>query len=299
MSSAVPEERAAVFPPDQTLLPPLASEIIQSSRQAPPPPPPATELDVRQTTIQHYRVEAGDSLVGIAVRQGISVQTLLWANEFRDPDLIQVGQEILVPPVDGVIHTIEAGETLNSIAARYSAAAVDIVSSPANEIPNADDVTVGKRIVVPGGVMPRPVAPAAEAVAEAAAPVPDPGRFVAAGRLQWPTTGPITTYFMDGGHRGLDIAPSFGTPVYAADAGKVVSLLRWDYSFGWHIIVDHGNGMTTLYAHLSRFAVEHGDYVEKGQVLGYVGSTGKSTGPHLHFEVAINGQLRNPTSYLR
>ncbi len=294
------EASPLIAPPTSVLLPPLADGWLQAGRVSVPPAAPEASLLVQATQIEVYAVEDGDSLVGIAARQGISTQTLFWANQLDDPDLLRIGQEVIVPPVDGVVHTVEPGETLNTIAERYSVTAAEIVRSPANDIENADVLIPGSRLMVPGGVMPRPVAPAEPAVVEAApAAPPAADRYVATGRLQWPTTGPITTYFMEGGHRGLDIAPRFGTPIYAADAGRVVTLLAWDRSFGWHIVLDHGNGMTTLYAHLSKFAVAHGQRVEKGEVLGYVGSTGYSTGPHLHFEIAVNGQLRDPMPYLR
>jgi len=124
------------------------------------------------------------------------------------------------------------------------------------------------------------------------------------GAMRWPLSGfRITTYFGQRGafqryHTGIDLAAPYGTPIVAAKAGQV-EVAGWSsMGYGFHVVLDHGGGVETLYAHMSRIAVRAGQWVEAGQVIGYVGSTGWSTGPHLHFEVRVNGVARNPLAYL-
>ena len=124
------------------------------------------------------------------------------------------------------------------------------------------------------------------------------------GAMRWPLSGfRITTYFGQRGafqryHTGIDLAAPYGTPIVAAKAGQVAVAGWSSWGYGFHVVVDHGGGVETLYAHMSRLAVRAGQWVEAGQVIGYVGSTGWSTGPHLHFEVRVNGVARNPLAYL-
>ncbi|MDQ1391576.1 MAG: hypothetical protein QOF30_553 [Acidimicrobiaceae bacterium] len=123
---------------------------------------------------------------------------------------------------------------------------------------------------------------------------------VSASGLIWPVHGPVTSEFgprWGGFHPGIDIAPPFGTPIHAAKAGVVI-LAGWVSGYGNYTLIDHGGGLVTGYGHQSRLAVTVGQTVTQGQVIGYEGSTGNSTGPHVHFEVRINGQVQNPRGYL-
>ena len=128
------------------------------------------------------------------------------------------------------------------------------------------------------------------------------------GQLKWPvpTRSYISSYFgwrtlygRPNYHKGIDIPGSAGTNIVAADSGKVLKVSKLTYGYGWHVIIDHGNGVSTLYAHCSRLDVSVGDYVEKGQVVAGIGTTGNSTGNHVHFEVRINGVQQNPLNYVK
>jgi len=126
----------------------------------------------------------------------------------------------------------------------------------------------------------------------------------AASGFQWPLGNfVITTYYGQRGayqrfHTGIDLAAPMGTPIYAAKAGQVETAGWSSWGYGLHVIIDHGSGVETLYGHMSRIAVQPGQFVERGQLIGYVGSTGWSTGPHCHFEVRVGGGTRNPLAYL-
>ncbi len=241
-----------------------------------------------------HTVEAGDTLYGIAEKYNISVETLMWANNLeQNPDLLRLGQELVVLPVDGVYHTVQSGDTIESIAKKYTAKPEEILKFPLNNLnPKNPTLVVGQKIVVPGGSKPY----IARQVQIYAGPVPQ-GASRGSGRLIWPASGAITQgYYWY--HRAIDIGSYIGNPVRAADSGYVVAAGWSDVGYGYYVVLDHGNGIQTLYAHLSRFFVNAGDSVGQGTVIGQVGSTGNSTGPHLHFEVRRGGVQQNPFNYL-
>ncbi|MGC8781993.1 MAG: peptidoglycan DD-metalloendopeptidase family protein [Anaerolineae bacterium] len=241
-----------------------------------------------------HTVEAGDTLYGIAEKYNISVETLMWANNLeQNPDLLRLGQELVVLPVNGVYHTVQSGDTVESVAQKYKARPEDILKFPLNNLnPKNPTLTVGQKIVVPGGSKPY----IARQVQIYGGPVPQ-GASRGSGRLIWPASGSITQgYFWY--HRAIDIGSYVGNPVRAADSGYVVVAGWSDVGYGYYIVLDHGNGIQTLYAHLSRIFVNAGDSVGQGTVIGHVGSTGNSTGPHLHFEVRRGGVQQNPFNYL-
>jgi len=197
---------------------------------------------------------------------------------------------------------VKDGDSLSSIASKYQASADEILAYKGNELKTPDALVLGQEIMIPGGVKPaeaplrlassQPSQRLSPAAAAPAAPAP-----VATGAMQWPTYGPIFTYF-SAYHRGIDISPAYGTPVTAADGGVVsaVQYNRWDY--GYYIIISHGNGYETLYAHLSQILVSPGQRVGRGELVGRVGMTGYATGPHLHFEVRQYGGAVNPLGVL-
>ena len=247
-----------------------------------------------------YRVQPGETLSHIAQRFGLRTESLVWANGLSNVDIIKIDQRILVPPADGVLHTVAGGDTLSGIAARYNAD-VDRIYEYAPELqasPNA--LVVGQAIMVPGGRIEAPRRLVADRSlqrpAEAGAAAPGASRPASSG-FAWPTFGPIFSYFSQW-HRGIDISPPYGTPVYASADGVVVGTIVESWGLGWHVIVDHGDGYTTTYAHLSSFAVGVGERVGQGQMVGRVGATGQSTGPHVHFEVRRNGAPLNPLNFL-
>lgn len=258
----------------------------------------------RQSVIE-YAVAPGDTVAAISQRFGINPQTITWANQIGNGYLISVGDKLQIPPVDGVLHTVAEGDTVASIAKRYGVEVAAIANYEPNQLANPDSLAVGQKIIVPGGEFkPPPVsepkpAPSSEPKATVssepkAPPVAQPKEEKG---LAWPTYGMLTQYFSDY-HHGIDIAAPMGTPIYAAASGRVIKAEKLDWSYGWHLIIDQGNGFEALYGHCSQFAVGVGDRVERGQIIAYIGSTGKATGPHLHFELTQNGQFVNPLNYL-
>jgi murein DD-endopeptidase MepM/ murein hydrolase activator NlpD len=241
-----------------------------------------------------HTVEAGDTLYGIADKYNISVETLIWANGLeQNPDLLRLGQELTVLPVNGVYHTVQSGDTVESVAKKYKTKPEDVLNFLLNNLsPKNQTLAVGQKIVVPGGS--KPYVARQVQIYSGAAPQ---GAGRGSGRLVWPASGSISQgYYWY--HRAIDIASYIGNPVRAADSGYVVAAGWSNLGYGYYIVLDHGNGVQTLYAHLSRFFVNAGDSVGQGTVIGHVGSTGNSTGAHLHFEVIRGGIPQNPYNYL-
>lgn len=249
-----------------------------------------------------YVVQPGDTLSAVAQAFGLSQKTLIWANEslVQQQDLLSVGQQLVILPMDGALHRVAEGDTLQSVAEKYRVSPDDIARYPGNVLEADQRLVVGALLVVPNAYLPDPPArvvptavPARPVVQQAKVAEPAPGT----GALIWPLSGLITQGY-SGYHPAIDIHTKAGVPVVAADAGTV-TLVSWqNYGYGYHVIVDHGGGRETLYAHLSAISVEAGEVVKQGQEVGAVGSTGRSTGPHLHFEVRQDGVHRNPFSYL-
>ncbi|MEK7125468.1 MAG: peptidoglycan DD-metalloendopeptidase family protein [Patescibacteria group bacterium] len=254
---------------------------------------------VRREKIITYTVQDGDTISEIAEQFDISTNTLLWENNLGPRDFIKPGQTLSILPVTGVAHTVKKGDSLNAIASRYRAKSEDILEI--NKLADASDIAVGQKIIIPDGI---PVPSQAAAAPRPAAPNRNLGSIfknapAASGHFNWPTTSKrISQYFRGWRHTGLDIAAPTGQPVYASEAGVVITA-GWNRGgYGYYIIIDHGDGIQTLYGHNSKLAVERGDRVTKGQVIASVGSTGRSTGPHVHYEVRVNGNRVNPLDYL-
>lgn len=251
--------------------------------------------------IEHV-VQPGETVSSIAQRYNLQSETILSENNIGTKDTIASGQRLRILPVDGVRHKVQKGETVYTIAKKYGlgddeVAAQAIITFPFNTFANDDTfgLTTGQYIFVPGGVKPKEnVLP--RTVARLT--TPDAGAVSATGQFVWPAAGTISQGFF-WYHKGFDIANRGGGKIVAADAGKV-ALAGWDSSgYGNRVIVDHGNGMATLYAHMSVLRVQVGQSVRKGDVIGDMGSTGRSTGTHLHFEVRRNGSALNPGEFLR
>lgn len=240
--------------------------------------------------VVNYTIQQGDTLSGIAAKFGVSVDTVKWANDIKGEHLT-VGDTLKIPPVTGVVHKVREGETVYSIAKKYKTDAQKIVNFPFNDFADLDTfaLNVGQTLIVPDGVI-----AAAPAITRPAPAVFSGG----SGQFIWPTNGAITQYPI-WYHMALDIANPAAPGIMAADDG-VVTLVRYlKYDYGQHVIITHGNGYSTLYGHLSEIYVKQGDQVKRGQVIGRMGSTGRSTGTHLHFEIRKNGVAQNPLPYLR
>lgn len=240
--------------------------------------------------VETYIVQKGDTLAKIAEKFGVSVDTIKWSNDLKR-DSLSIGQELKIPPVTGVIHKVREGETVYTIAKRYKTDAQKIVNFPFNDFADLDTfaLNVGQTLVVPDGVMPQ-----APAIIRPLPPIAAGGT----GQLLWPVGGVISQYPV-WYHNALDIANPAAPGVAAADGGVVLLVEYLRYGYGHYLIVSHGEGLSTLYAHLSDIYVRSGDQVARGQIIGKMGSTGRSTGTHLHFEVRKNGVVVDPRPFLK
>lgn len=236
-----------------------------------------------------YTVKGGDTLASIADKYGVSQETIKWANpNVGSWKTLKIGIVLTIPPVTGVVHTVRSGETIYSIAKKYTADAQSIVDFPFNTFTNDETfaLAVGQRLVIPDGVMPAPV-PQTPLLGGGfmMKDTPLAGAPAATGKWIWPAQGRVTQPFRPW-HKGADIANHNGGPILAADAGVVV-VAGWpdNSGYGNRVVINHGNGYLTLYGHMSRLDVRVGQAVRQGQQLGLMGSTGRSTGTHLHFEI--------------
>jgi murein DD-endopeptidase MepM/ murein hydrolase activator NlpD len=248
---------------------------------------------VRDSIIE-YTVQTGDTVASVADKFDISSDTVRWANNLSG-DKIKAGQTIKILPVTGVAHTVVKGDTVYSIAKKYDAEAQAIVDFPFNTFTNDEtfELAIGQIVIVPEGVM-----PSVQTTARVRQMTPSAGAVSASGIFVWPTGGTITQRF-SWYHPGLDIANPSAPSVIAADSGRVV-YAGWDSSgYGNMVLIDHGNGFKTRYGHLSQIMVISGQTIARGQAVGRMGSTGHSTGTHLHFEIYLNGVRLNPLSYLK
>lgn len=250
-----------------------------------------------------YTVQRGDTLSTIAQKfsqknNSISVNSIEWLNNMNS-DSVTVGDQIKIPPVSGVVYTVQSGDTIYSIAKKYNTNPQKIADWPFNDFadPETFSLVVGQQLIVPDGVPPQQQSSyTAPAVQYAGAP----GQIAANGSgFNWPIQGIITQYFTIY-HTGIDIAGPIGTPIYAAKTGVIEDAsCGWNYGYGCFVEMNNGGGFETLYAHMvSQPVVSAGQSVSAGQLIGYRGSTGNSTGPHTHFEIRIGGHVVNPLTYL-
>lgn len=262
------------------------------------------ESEKPRRDVEDYTVQSGDTLSSIAkkfsgVNNKLDVDSIAYLNNFSVNKTLKPGDVIKIPPVAGIIVKVKSGDTIASLAKKYGLpSAQPIVDWPYNSFVDDEKFTLaaGQILVIPGGKPPEevPVAPT-QVRTQAIFGTPIAGGN---GQFSWPASGVITQYFA-WYHNGVDIANSTGTPILAADSGRVVAVLNENYGYGNHIIVDHGNGLRTLYAHLSATMVGVGDNVSRGQQIGRMGSTGRSTGPHLHFTILTGNASINPMGYLK
>jgi LysM repeat protein len=248
-----------------------------------------------------YVVERGDNVGQIALKFDLEPETVMWANGSlaQNPDLLRPGQELIILPIDGVYHTVIKGDTLSSIATKYKGEVQSIIDCSYNGLdPEDPTIAPGDKLIVPGGVKPY----IARQVTAYSGPIPKDAKK-GTGIFVWPTSGRVTDRFgfrtfSGRWHNGVDIARAQGTPIYAADSG-FVTFAGWHNSgYGNVVVIDHQNGYRTYYAHLSTYYVSAGQSVAKGSLIAAMGSTGNSTGAHLHFEIRHKGVRKNPEMYL-
>lgn len=262
-----------------------------------------------RTDVIEYSVTTGDSVFGIAKSFNLHPETILWANYDMlndSPDMLNPGMTLNVPPVDGVYYQWQAGDTLESVAAKFNAKVIDILDWEGNNFDLTNpQVQPEQWVMIPNGhrefrqwVVPtiaRAHSGVSKSVLGPGACEGDYSGAYGSGAFAWPT-GNHTLSGNDywSGHLGIDIAGALGDPVHASDAGVVVFAGWANGGYGNMVMIDHGNGYQTLYAHLSSVSAGCGQSVGTGTYIGAVGSTGNSTGPHLHFEVRYFGGFINP-----
>lgn len=245
-----------------------------------------------------YVVKQGDTVSSIAQKFGVSIDTVIWANDLKSVTKIKPGDRLEIPPVTGVVHKVQRGETVHSVAKKYDANPQAIADFPFNTFANDETLAlaVGQNVIVPGGVMPKarsgqPTTPAPRR--ETQVTVASGG-----GNFIWPSSGRVTQrYYWY--HRAIDIANKNAPAVVASQGGTIVAVVYGRYGYGNHVVIDHGNGYQTLYAHLGKIYVNNGDNVSAGQSIAQMGTTGRSTGVHLHFEVIKSGGKLNPLTVLQ
>ena len=253
---------------------------------------------------QTYIVVRGDTPVRIAERFNIKPETLLGGNPqlSEESNLLQIDDELIILPVDGVLHDVSPGESLESISALYDVPVDDIIGYTPNNLEFPYRLYPGTQVLVPGAVRDLFVwePPSLESVrssnsywAGQAQPL-----IVGTGTFVWPVGARRITQVYWYGHQAIDVGLVEGSPVYASDSGTVTYAAWSPYCFGNLIVVNHGNGFETFYAHLSSINVVPGQIVYQGNVIGASGNTGCSSGPHIHFEIRVNGNRDDPIWWL-
>lgn len=260
--------------------------IINNNALLPDSGPLGTMADIEekkpnQDQISIYTVREGDNLSGIAKMFGVSVSTIKWANDLDYEGQIKVGQTLIILPVTGVQYTIKKGDTLKAIAKKFNADPEEIIRF--NDLSQNVSLVENQTIIIPNGDYAEPEKPTASPIVPKSRKVSGPSYI---GYYQRPIDGGRKTQGIHG-YNGVDLADSCGTPVMAAASGDLIISREygWSAGYGNYIVVSHPNGTQTLYAHLSKNVAAAGWHVAKGQVIGYIGSTGRSTGCHLHFEI--------------
>lgn len=259
--------------------------IVDREAVVPEEGPAGTIADIersKNSSISIYVVREGDTLTGIAKMFGVSPNTIKWANDLSAKGTIRVGQTLTILPVTGVKYTTKNGDTLTSIAKKFGADSDEIATF--NALDSA--LVAGTEIIIPDGEIAAP--PVSRSVARSSA-----GATSYAGYFLRPIAGGVRTQGVHG-YNAVDLAAAVGTPVVASAAGEVIVAKEggWNGGYGSYVVIKHANGTQTLYGHESSVIVGVGQSVVQGQVIGYVGATGKATGPHVHFE--IRGGPRNP-----
>jgi len=305
----------------------LSDATVPGSMTATPgsePGIPGRAVVPARSRTETYIVQSGDTVGSIAMDFGVNVGTIIWANKLSSRGAIAPGDALRIPSVSGVLHVVKKGDTVQKLAALYGADADEIYG--ANHIAADHKLSLGEELVVPGGTPPVSVAVAKPKIPlqpgvpvtmiagksydqyqelknpsadQRLKPADEVGVEVPAGKLLWPTRLHVINQYYGWRHTGLDLDGDYTDPIYAAEDG-VVEKAGWNSSgYGLMIQIGHGNGLQTRYGHASKIFVSPGDTVKRGQTIAMVGTTGRSTGTHLHFEVIINGKRVNPLTYIK
>lgn len=287
---------------------------------------------VQRQGIESYTVRAGDTVASIAQNFNISIGTVLWTNNLSKAAAIKPGDTLRILPTSGILHTVKRGETLAGIAQTYRVNTGNLLE--ANDLATTARISAGQELLVPDAtplvastrvaVTPRPATNPRIVAVKPDVPIsriknkaldiyqelattdgnddrnkPAPAAASTRSKLLWPTHLRVINQYYGYSHTGLDIDGDYTDPLYASDDG-VVEKAGWNNGgYGLMIFIDHGNGFKTRYGHASKLFVKAGDRVTRGEVIGMVGTTGRSTGTHLHYEVYVNGKRANPLTYIR
>lgn len=260
----------------------------------------SAQIATSRTAVETYTVKEGDTLGRISVRFNLSISTILAANGLTLRSTLHLGDTLKILPEDGIMYTIKKGDTLSKIAKNFNIDVNEIASS--NQLATNAPLKAGIEILLPGAT--QTAAPAA--IARKPVSVRDiisntsaskPSTLTGSGWV-WPTNWHVITQYFSWKHTGIDIDGDYSTFSIAAHDG-VVSYTGWRNGYGLTVEIDHGNGLKTRYGHNSKIFVSTGDVITAGQHLAQTGTTGRSTGTHLHFEVLLNGKFQNPLSYVR
>ena len=268
--------------------------IVDSSALLAAEGPSGTLADIvkpKNSTVSKYVVREGDTLSGIAKMFGVTANTILWANDLTKSSKLRVGDELTILPVTGVKYTVKKGDTVSSVAKKLGADAGEIISFNGIE---GTALAVGVELIIPDGEVAAPVVKSTTRVGtEPAHNVGPAGTLMQIGYYLAPLSGYARTQGIHG-YNAVDLAAPVGTSVVASASGEVVVAKQggWNGGYGNYVVIQHNNGSQTLYSHMSKVSAYDGEPVVQGQVIGYVGQSGKATGPHVHFEIR-NG-IRNP-----
>jgi murein DD-endopeptidase MepM/ murein hydrolase activator NlpD len=287
--------------------------IVGDSALMPNEGPSGTIADIERPkngTISTYVVQSGDTIASVAAMFDVSQGTILAANNLKKGAALRVGQNLVILPITGVPYTVQKGDTLASIAKRYGGDVNEIVAYNGIE---SDSVSIGAKIIIPNGEVPATATVKTTTTAKSsssasrssnglfannpAEPAHNVGAPGSASEVAY-YASPLSHYVRTQGIHGynaVDLAAPKGTAIMAAAAGTVTVAQgngAWNGGYGNYVVISHSNGSQTLYGHMSKVSVYDGETVAQGEVIGYVGSTGDSTGPHLHFEIR-NG-IQNP-----
>lgn len=258
--------------------------------------PSGTAADLPETPINSqisvYTVHEGDTLSGIAQMFNVSVGTIIGANNLQGKS-IQPGQQLIILPITGIEHTVQKGDTIAAIAKKYKSDAGDIAQY--NDLAGDASLVVGEKLIIPNGETPAPVVVAKKSTSKkkvGAEPYLGGSGPAISGYYAWPVAGGVITQSLHGWN-GVDIGAPLGTNIFASAGGTVIIAKNngaWNGGYGKYVVISHPNGTQTLYSHMSNVLVSPGESVSQGEIIGKMGSTGLSTGSHLHFEVrgAVN-----------
>jgi len=249
------------------------------------------------TEVIEILTESGDTIWTIAQKYGISVETIVQNNNIKNPSRLKTGQKLVILPVDGLLHKVKEKENISSIAKKYKIEKEKIITQ--NDLEKEKNLKIGQKIIIPGYIKKSiKKIPTKRRIYTASANISSGKDY--GGRLFFPCQGRYTQFYHYG-HYAVDIAKNGGSPIWSAEGGKVTKAQGgWNGGYGNIVIIDHGNGIKTLYAHLKEIYVNVGQHVARGQAIGYMGNTGRvygRTGIHLHFEVIVKGVKKNPIAY--